>query len=159
MTLKELKTTVRSYLAKDKLEDALNFMASVLREEATIQGTIALQQGRLSRLRQEVIKGTTEKDSVGVNRNTINLAINNMLEDIETEDLLLVNSSDNVPGISNLSAEERKGIERAITLKVRIINALREKLALEDDPIRQIRYEEDLQKAEADLRNLKEKLA
>jgi hypothetical protein len=159
MTLSELKKTVRSYLAKDRSEDALHFMASALREEATIQRTITLQQGRLSRLRQDVIKGTIEKDNAGVDRTTINLAIDNMLEDIEAEDLLLANSFDNVPVISNISAEERKGIERAIALKVRIINALREKLAYEDDAIRTIKYEEQLQKAEADLKDLKEKLA
>jgi hypothetical protein len=154
MTLSELKKTVRSYLKKDRSEDALHFMASVLREEATIQRTITLQQGRLSRLRQDVINGTIEKDNAGVNRTTINLAIDNMLEDIEAEDLLLA-----IPGITHLSAEERKGIERAIALKVRIINALREKLALEDNPIRLISYEEDLHKAEEDLSNLKAKLA
>ena len=80
-------------------------------------------------------------------------------EDIEEKDLRPINNSDLGSANALMSDEERKGIERAISLKVRIINALREKLALEDDPIRQIRYEEDLQKAENDLSTLKAKLA
>ena len=51
-----------------------------------------------------------------------------------------------------------KGLERTITLKVRIINSLRESLAMEDDPIRKIRYGEQLYQAEEELGDLKAKL-
>ena len=39
-------------------------------------------------------------------------------------------------------------------IKTRIINKLRETLALEDDPIRSIKYEEQLRQAEEELKVL-----
>lgn len=62
------------------------------------------------------------------------------------------------PNIPSMSPGEKEGIERAIALKTRVINKLRETLALEDDPIRSIRYEEQLRQAEADLAELNAKL-
>jgi hypothetical protein len=56
------------------------------------------------------------------------------------------------------SPTEREGIERAIELKIKIINKLRETLALEDDPIRSIRYAEQLRAAEGELAALKGRL-
>jgi hypothetical protein len=58
----------------------------------------------------------------------------------------------------DISADEQKGIHRAIAIKTRIINKLQETLAMEDDPIRQIRYEEQLKAAEKERQQLKSKL-
>ena len=159
MTLKELKRTVRSFLARDRSEDALDFITNALKEDATIQRTIIMQFGRLSRLRKDLIHGTTEQNSAETRRNTINSAIASMLEDIEEEDLLPNNNLAGGSARVLMSDEERKGIERAIGLHTSVINALREKLALEDDPIRQIRYEKELSEREAELVSLKAKLA
>lgn len=57
-----------------------------------------------------------------------------------------------------LTPTEKEGIERAIELKTKIINKLREALALEDDPIRSVRYEEQLRTAEGELAGLKARL-
>jgi hypothetical protein len=62
------------------------------------------------------------------------------------------------PSQHPLSPSEKEGIERAIALKIKIINKLRETLALEDDPIRSIKYEEQLRQAEEELAELKAKL-
>ena len=58
----------------------------------------------------------------------------------------------------SMTPTERQGIERAIELKIKVINKLRETLAMEDDPTRIIRYEEQLRVAEGELAALKAKL-
>lgn len=58
-----------------------------------------------------------------------------------------------------MTPTERQGIERAIEFKIKVINKLRETLALEDDPTRSIRYEEQLRAAEGELAELKAKLS
>ncbi len=60
--------------------------------------------------------------------------------------------------VGHLSPSEKEGIERAIELKIKVINKLRETLALEDDPICSIRYAEQLRAAETELAELKAKL-
>jgi uncharacterized caspase-like protein len=57
-----------------------------------------------------------------------------------------------------MSPSERQGIETAIALKTRIVNSLRTSLVMEDDPSRKIKYEVQLEAAEAELNELKAKL-
>lgn len=51
-----------------------------------------------------------------------------------------------------------RGIERQQALLVKTINAIREKLVLEDDPIRKIRFEEQLLEKEGELRKVQTEL-
>lgn len=54
--------------------------------------------------------------------------------------------------------ERIKGIERQRELLIKSINAIREKLALEDDPIRTIRYKEQLAELEGELRQTEQEV-
>lgn len=54
--------------------------------------------------------------------------------------------------------ERIKGIERQRELLIKSINAIREKLALEDDPIRTIRYKDQLAEREGELRKTEQEV-
>jgi hypothetical protein len=166
MTLSDFKKGIRDYLAEDDAKAALKFTAKVLREDSSAQDTALLLLSRVNRLERQVDEGIISHSNAGIERNKIISAIRNVTNDIETADLrtdvvladLQAEERSPSPIQRGMSPEETKGLERTIALKVKIINALRDKLALEDDPIRLIRYEEDLQKAEEDLKDLKAKL-
>lgn len=60
--------------------------------------------------------------------------------------------------IHQRSEEEIKGIKDAIALTTRVVNKIREKLVLEDDPKREVRLEEQLKEEEERLADLKQQL-
>lgn len=78
---------------------------------------------------------------------------------LETETQILKMEREGVQSRSRyLEEEERKGIEDAIALQIRIVNKTRQRLLLEDDPKREIRLEIDLEDAQAELEKLRAKL-
>ncbi|WP_367388171.1 caspase family protein [Lewinella sp. LCG006] len=164
MTLADFTRKVKNYLAEDNARAALKFMAASLREDASEQDTIILQLARVNRLQRGIDEGTINKDNAETDGNRINAAIKSLANNIEAEDLredvfIEEEPDQTAPSlIVQLSDAERSGIEKAIELHTKVINALRKKLALEDDPIRQIRYEEQLAEKEAELSVLKAKL-
>lgn len=161
MTLNDFRETVAHFLAEDDAKGALEFMNKALREENSDQNAIVLLLSRVSRVRKQEDGGTINQNDAATERNRINASIRNVANGIDADDLrddffFEKQQQPNAP--ARMSEEEVKGLERAIALKIRIINALREKLVLEDDPIRLIRYEEQLQKTEEELQDLKDKL-
>lgn len=164
MTFADFTRKVKDYLAEDNARAALKFMAASLREDASEQDTIILQLARVNRLQRGIDEGTINKDNAETDSNRLNAAIKSLANNIEAEDLredVFIEEEPDIriaPPIVQLSQAERSGIETAIELHTKVINALRKKLALEDDPIRQIRYEEQLSEKEAELNALKAKL-
>jgi hypothetical protein len=86
LTFDGFKKKVNDYLAEDNPTAALELMAASLKEDASEQDTIILLLSRLRRVGRQEDAGTISNDNATIERNKINAAIRNVVNDLEEED-------------------------------------------------------------------------
>jgi hypothetical protein len=93
MTLNDFKDKVANFLAEDDAKGALEFMAKALDKESSDQNIIILLLSRLRRVGRQEDVGTIGHSDAATERNRINAAISNVVDDVEEEDLRDINTA------------------------------------------------------------------
>jgi hypothetical protein len=161
MTLDSLKAELKGLVPKGPVK-TFNRLNEVIRKDASIFSDFILLQARFNGLTEQIMQGTVTDDFGRRELNKINQSVLYFIDRLENEDiipsLLKKETISMEEELGNLSQQEKAELLKNASLITEKVGRLRDALALETDPIRQLKYEKDIEAAEKQLADIKKKL-
>lgn len=158
-TVEQLKQELKRALAQD-LEKVFSLFEKVLAPKASVRNDLILQQGRFWEARRASNRGTATREETDLAMARIRAALLHLIDDLDVDDVSSTPGKTTLSSFTDQELEklEEHGLRTQAQLLVRKINRLREALAVAVDPGVLLKYEVDLEKAEAELAKVREKL-
>jgi len=164
--LADLKKHLK-FLAQDEIGEALKMYQSILAEESRKINDIIGQLGRYNRTNKDFNGGILKMEDRNREFARIRYALTQMIDDLEQADIGIVyeavqkmeyNNSKGEAILLDLAQLKQKGLHQQATLVIEKINRIQEAAIIETDPSIQFKYEQQIAKAEQQLRAIKEQL-
>ena len=145
-----LKNHLKEQIAKNQFSEVFVQLKQQLGPTGADLNTVINLQGQFHSMEREQMQGLVSKEEASLTINRIRNALLSIIDELP-EQPLPVEQDD-------LAELEASGWNTEAQLIVKKINRIREALVLEDDPARQFKYEQQVEKLENQLRALKDRL-
>ena len=160
--LSELKHQLKDLVLADEIKNALELFKKHLHPASEKEKDIILLTSRFNAVTRDINRGIVTRDQANRDFARIRYALTSYIEDLAESDVQFPDEKQNTfeaSATSKLSDLEQRGLIKQAELLQKRINRLRRALALETDPSRQFKYEEEIIDLEAELTMIKEKLS
>lgn len=155
--LQAVKNQLKAALTEG-LEAALEAIEKTISINSKRYDDLVHQQNRLSDLAKNIHLGTISGDDANLTKAQISQALLYLIDQLKETDLKEATGQVAPFTLSELDKLEQHGLKNQAELLLRKLNRIREALAIETDPSRQVQYETQIAQAEKEVATLKTKL-
>ena len=157
-----IRDRLKDLVLADEIKNALELFKKHLHPASEKEKDIILLTSRFNAVTRDINQGIVTRDQANRDFARIRYALTSYIEDLAESDVQFPDEKQNTfeaSATSKLSDLEQRGLIKQAELLQKRINRLRRALALETDPSRQFKYEEEIIDLEAELTMIKEKLS
>jgi len=162
-TLRDLQKHLKQLVAEDEFVKAFALFEQVFNDDSSVANTLISLQGQYNSNRKQQNQGTISDDFAARTFNRIRIALTDLADRLETEDLnpdFLQLAPGGNPGnvVSNLSAIERQGLLNQLDILQKKRNFLAEQLIIINDPTQKFTVQVQVEETDRQIQDTKTKL-
>ncbi len=162
-TLKDIQSNLQKAILENEFDKFFDYIKSVLSPQSPIISESNLIQSRLNDLRQRENDGVIGFQDASIIYNQLRKSLQQLISKITLRDLIGASPDDPLPltkenAPSNLTSEEKAGIQSQLEILIQKLNFIRKHRATENDPSIIFKYENQIKELEQEIQLLKLKL-